>query len=211
MRAGQSSALGQAPGPQSLVYETGCQCRLPPWWVSKQPAHCHSHPMTVCGSMTSSGGMPMTASGQPLSMVSSPCRACAISTNLGVGHRGWWSVIDCSSSISQGGVVGTSIFVVAHLVLAMDWLSLWATNRDPLGWSWLLQLGLQFGWGSHGMGFVGWGKHTSVQLDGSVAAKTSTSVNEASSSITCWSSIMLLARQQGWPQICGWAFSTQIL
>ena len=105
------------------------------------------------------------------------------------------SDVDCSGIISQVGVVGTSVFAVAHMAVAVDQLLLWAANRDPLGQAWLLQLWLLLGWGSHGMGSISQGELTSIQLDGSVTKKTSASMNETSSSITHWSSIVLLARQ----------------
>ena len=52
------------------------------------------------------------------SMGSSPHRACAISTNPGGGHGGLWSDVDCGCIISQVGVVGAPVFLVA-----VDWLS----------------------------------------------------------------------------------------
>ena len=45
------------------------------------------------------------------------------------------------------------------------------------------------------MGSVSQGKLTSVLLDGTAAAKITTSINKTSSSIANWSSITLLARQ----------------
>ena len=45
------------------------------------------------------------------------------------------------------------------------------------------------------MGSVGLGKLTSAQLDSAVAAKTSASINETSSSIAYWSSTTLSTRQ----------------
>ena len=89
-----------------------------------------------------------------------PHRACAISINLGRGHGGLWSGVDCGGITSQCGVVGTSVFAVAHMAVAVDWLSLWTADRDPVGRAWLLQLCL--GQGSHGMGSVIWGDLTSI-------------------------------------------------
>ena len=40
---------------------------------------------------------------------------------------------------------------------------------------------------------------TSIQLDGTVVMKTSSSPKETSGSITHWCSCMLSTRQQGWP------------
>ena len=48
------------------------------------------------------------------------------------GMGGLWSDTDCGGIISWGGVVGTSIFAVA-----VDWLSPWVADRDPLGQVWL--------------------------------------------------------------------------
>ena len=51
-----------------------------------------------------------------------------------MGAFGWmWTL---AASISQGGAVGASVFVVAE-----NWLSPWAADRDPLGqvqllWMW---------------------------------------------------------------------------
>ena len=136
-----------------------------------------------------------------------PPRAHVISTNPGRGHGGLLSDVDCNSIISLGGVVGASILVVACSAVAVDWLSLWATNREPLGCTQLLQLWP--GWASHGTHSVSQGKVISIQLDGTAAAKTSTSLNKTSGSITHHSSITLLARQWGWPGIGSWIFSAQ--
>ena len=116
-----------------------------------------------------------------------PHRACTISKNLGRGYGGLSS--DYSSIISWGGVVGTSIFA-----MAVDQLSPQAANRDPLRQAWLLWLWLQLQQWSHGTGSIGLGELSSVQLDGAMATKNPISMNKTSSSIACWSSIMLFAR-----------------
>ena len=94
-------------------------------------------PITSYGSRTSSGGIPMTDVGQ-VSMGSSPCRTCVISVNLGGGHGGLW--LDCSGIISQGRVVGASVFSVE-----VGQLSPWTSDRDPLGQAQQLKLQLQGG------------------------------------------------------------------
>ena len=109
---------------------------------------------------------------------------------------------DCSSIFSWEGAVGTS----ASLVV-MDQLMPWAANRDPLGqaqqfllWLWL--------W-SHRAGSASLGELNSTQLEGTVAAETSSSIKETSSSIACWSSTTLSTRWHGSLGISGWALSTQ--
>ena len=140
---GSHPPWGQGPGPQSHVHKTmltniapivGCQIS----WVTIM-----ADPMTSYGSMTSLGGMPVMTDGLLLSMGPSPHRACAISVNLDRGHGGLWLDVDCGSIISWGGVVGTSVFAVACMAVAVDQLSLWAVDRDPLGQAWLLQLWLR--------------------------------------------------------------------
>ena len=135
-----------------------------------------------------------------LSMGSSPYRVCTISMTQGGGHGGL--LLDCDGIFSWGGVVEASVFMVA-----VGQLSLWAANRDPTGWAPLLQLWLWLH--SCRMGSISLGELTSIQLDGAMATKTPTSINKTSSSITCWSSVTLFARQQGCPGIGGWASSAQ--
>ena len=103
-----------------LIYispEVGCQIS----WVTIT-----DDPITLYGSLTSLGGMPMT-NGGPLSIASSPHSTCAVCTNPGRGHGGLLSYY--SSIISWGGVVGESI-----LVVIVGQPSPHTTDRDPLGW-----------------------------------------------------------------------------
>ena len=137
--------------------------------------------------------------GRPLSSGSSPCRAFVTSMNPGGGHGGL--LLDCDGII-WCGVMGAFIFAVA-----VGWLSSWVANRDPCGWAQLLQLWLWLQ--PCGMGSIGLGGLTSVQLDSTAAAKTPTSMNKTIGSTACWSSITLFTRQQGWPGIGGWASSVQ--
>ena len=126
----------------------------------------------------------MTLDSGQLSLDPSPCRARVISTNLGGGHGSWLDY----SSIFWKGAVGTS----ASLVV-MGQSMPWATDGDPLGWAKWLLLWLQ----SCRTGFASLDKLTSTQLEGAVAAKTSSSVKETSGSITCQSSTTLSARWCG--------------
>ena len=63
-------------------------------------------------------------------------RLLMISTNPGGGHEDLSS--NCHSITSWGGVAGLSL-----LLVAAGQSPLWATNRDPLGQAWVLQLSLQ--------------------------------------------------------------------
>ena len=86
--------------------------------------------ITSYRSVASLGRMPVMTSIWPLSLVSSPSRVCAISKNLGGGHRGLWSVIDWYGRCSWGGTVGTSASAVAHMAVAVGQSLLHATDRD---------------------------------------------------------------------------------
>ena len=134
------------------------------WCLSSSWVAVTAIPMTSQGSKASSDGMPMMTGGRPLSIGSSFHRVCAIPANPGRGHIGLWSDVDWHGMNSWGGLVGASAFVVACMAVTGDWVSLQATNRDPL-WlrAWLLQLWLQLGWGSYGMGSISQGKLTSIQ------------------------------------------------
>ena len=86
--------------------------------------------MTSYGSMASLGEMLVMTGVRPLSLVSSPHRVCAISTNPGRGHGDLWSVIDWGGIHSHGGAAGTSALVVTHVAVTVGWL--WVTDRDTL-------------------------------------------------------------------------------
>ena len=68
----------------------------------------------------------------------------------------------------------------------------------PLRWAWVLGLGLFWvSSGSCGVVSDDCGGATSIQLDGAMVTKTSSSQKEMSGSMTCWSSHMLSTREQG--------------
>ena len=121
---------GQAHGPQCAVYMSACQWTFP-------------LRLGVKLARSLSQGIPWPCMGlwpPQLEHWWWLMASCFPPVPLPVGHMqslqtqvegigGLWSdvdSVDCSSSISQGGVVGSSVIVVA-----VDQLSLWATDRAP--------------------------------------------------------------------------------
>ena len=96
-----------------------------------------------------------------------------------------WSDVDWCGINSQGGVVGASAFVVAHMAVAVGWPLLWVIDRDPLRWALLLHAWLLGD--SWDMAFINCGKFISIHLYTTVVMKTS-SVKLMSGSITHQSS-----------------------
>ena len=119
---------GQAPDPPILSVQVNISMYISPevgYQISQVAVT--EDPITLYGSVASSGGMPMTNVGL-LSTDSSPHGAHVISKNLGRGHGGLWS--DCSGITTWGGEAGTSVFP-----MVVGWSSPWATNRDPCWWA----------------------------------------------------------------------------
>ena len=141
--------------------------------------------------MASSVGMPVMTGSGLLSMDSSFLRVLVISTKLGE-HRGWESDEGWCGIKSCGGVASTSAVVVAHMAVVAGWPSLWVTDTAPLGWA--LMLWVQLFWDSCGNVSINHGEITSIQLEGTLVMKISSSFKEMSSSIVCQSSCTLLSR-----------------
>ena len=149
--------------------------------------------------LASSAGIPaMTYGGL------SPCRDHTIPTNPGGRVWGWLSDFASHNTTLLVGVVCKVIWVVV-VVHSTGHVSPWAADRDPLGQAQELLLKLQ----SCGAGSASWGKLISTQLKGWVPLRTSSSIIEVSSSITCQSSNTLPAKWQGLLGTSSWAFSTQ--
>ena len=105
------------------------------------------------------------------------------------------------------GTVGVFAIVV---IMGLEHPIPWVTRKEP--WVWVL---LHLLWlcscmvSSGSTGLEGWDEVTSTQCNDSSLARTSSSVNDVSSSIASHNSLIHAANWCGWPAWGSWAFSAQ--
>ena len=146
----------------------------------------------------------------------SPCKDLAISAKLGAGvHLGvtglfngvfahWLEMVEVPGVWLETG----KVFAVVGMV-SFECPIMWVAEKEPQGWALLHLLCLHSCMVSGSTSLEGWEEVTFTQCNNGSLARTSSLVNDISSSTDSLNSLTHAATWHGWPAQGGWAFSTQ--